>query len=263
MGGCNFNQEQIRTALHAQARSFDPPTDLKQQIDARLTCQKKKEVIPMKNRNMKKIAAVAAIACMLTGSVCVAAVRHSGYYRTGTSSEFNEIDSFKDLAKLEKQTGIRTDAKEALGNGFTFTKAIVKSIDAMDDKMEQVIDSFRELQITYEKDGRLLWYSVQETPNQYTESELAHNQAIENNGITYYYNQSDYLFVPDESYEPTPEEKARQEAGELFISCGSLEREEQVAQGLSWNANGKGYMIHGMDLELSADDLLAIAAELN
>lgn len=262
MGGCNFYQEQIRTALHAQARSFDPPTDLKQQIDARLTCQKKKEVIPMKNRNMKKIAAVAAIACMLTGTVCVAAVRHSGYFMSSTSSEFHEIENFAELAKLEKQTGIHTNAKETLGDGFTFSKANVANTDAMDEQMEQVLDSFRELHLLYEKDGQQLWYNVRETPIQYTDNNLANNQAIESNGITYSYNQSDYLFVPDESY-VTPEDKAREEAGELFISIGSSEREEQVSKSLSWNADGKGYMLSGMDLDLNADDLAAIAAQLN
>ena len=184
MGGCNFDQEQIRAALHAQARSFNPPTDLKQQIDARLACQNKKEVIHMKNRNMKKIAAVAAVACMLTGTVCVAAVRHSGLYFTSTSSEFNEISNFAELAKLEKQAGIQTNAKESLDNGFTFANANVADTDAMDEDLEHVIDSFRELSVLYEKDDKQLWYSVQEKPHQITGSDLEHKQAIESNGIT-------------------------------------------------------------------------------
>lgn len=262
MSGCNYEQEQIRTALHAQARSFDPPTDLKQQIDARLACQKKKEVIPMKHRNMKKIAAVAAVACMLTGTVCVAAVRHSGFYFSGTSSEFNEIHSFSELAKLEKQTGIRTNAIETPGNGFTFASANVVDTNATDESFENIIDSFREISILYEKDDQQLWYSVQEKPHQFSESELARHQVIEADGITYYYNQADYLFVPDDNYEPTAEEKARQAAGELFISSGSSQREEQVHHSLSWNVNGQGYMLSGMDLTLSADDLLAIAAQM-
>ena len=262
MGGCNFDQEQIRAALHAQARSFNPPTDLKQQIDARLACQNKKEVIHMKNRNMKKIAAVAAVACMLTGTVCVAAIRHSGLYFTSTSSEFNEISNFAELAKLEKQAGIQTNAKESLDNGFTFANANVADTDAMDEDLEHVIDSFRELSVLYEKDDKQLWYSVQEKPHQITGSDLEHKQAIESNGITYYYNQADYLFLPDESYEITPEEKAREAAGELFISFGSSEREENVSTSLIWNENGKGYMLSGMDLGLSADDLIAVAAQM-
>lgn len=261
MGGCNFDQEQIRTALHAQARSFDPPTDLKQQIDARLACQNQKEVIHMKHRNMKKIAAVAAVACMLTGTVCVAAVKHSGYFSISSSSELNEVSSFPELAKLEKQTGIQTNAKESLHKDFAFASANVTDIDAMDENFEQVIDSFREVKVLYEKDGKQLWYSVRETPLKFTEESKARSQAIESDGITYRFSQSNYLFLPEDK-DITPEDKAREEAGELFISIGSSQREEEVSTSLSWNVNGQGYMLSGMDLDLTADDLIAIAAEM-
>ena len=239
MAGYNLNKEHIKAALYADADSYDPPIDLKQQIDARLAWQNKKEVT-MKKLNAKKIVAAVALSCVLTGTVCMAAEKISDYY-IASSSALTETTDFSDIAKLEKKADVFTGAQRVLDNGFTFASAAIINTD--------------------EKDAKNISYCVKKGTRHFTEKELAGYRAIESDGITYYFSQSDYLFVP-EDYEPTEEELAAEAAGDLFISFGSDVREEKVCVSLHWNTNGQGYSLLGMDLNMDADELLDMAKQL-
>lgn len=259
MIGYNLNEERIRAALDAQAHSYDPPVSFKQQIDARLAWQEKKEAIPMKKYNVKKIAVAAVVACALTGTVCMAAERFTGHYFS-TSSALNEVDDFADIAKLEKKTGIQTYAKEVLDNGFTFVSA--NTVDtSKTDAQGNPTESYSEISVRYGKDTKDVHYSMHKGTREFTERELAHAQKIESDGITYYFSQDNYLFLPGDG-EPTAEDLAAEAAGDLYISYGSAEREEMVSECLSWDKDGQTYMLSGMDLDMSAEELIAMAAQM-
>lgn len=258
MAGYNLNKEHIRAALYADADSYDPPMNLKQQIDARLAWQNKKEVT-MKKLSAKKIITAAALACALTGTVCMAAEKISGYY-IASSSALTETTDFSDIAKLEKKADVSTGAQRTLNNGFAFASANIINTDETDAE-GNTKNSFTEVEIEYKKDAKNISYCVKKGSRHFTEKELAGYQAIEADGITYYFNQSDYLFVP-EDYEPTEEELAAEAAGDLFISFGSDVREEKVCTNLNWNTNGQGYSLLGMDLNMDADELLDMAKQL-
>lgn len=258
MAGYNLNKEHIKAALYADADSYDPPIDLKQQIDARLAWQNKKEVT-MKKLNAKKIVAAVALSCVLTGTVCMAAEKISDYY-IASSSALTETTDFSDIAKLEKKADVFTGAQRVLDNGFTFASAAIINTDEKD-AAGNTKNSFSEVEIEYEKDAKNISYCVKKGTRHFTEKELAGYRAIESDGITYYFSQSDYLFVP-EDYEPTEEELAAEAAGDLFISFGSDVREEKVCVSLHWNTNGQGYSLLGMDLNMDADELLDMAKQL-
>lgn len=260
MSGFHLNEEYIREALHTAACSCSPPEDLKQKIDARLAWQEKKEAISMKKSGMKKTVVAAALACALTGTVCMAAEKFSGYY-IGSSTPFTEVTDYAGIEKLEKKTSIDVNAPERFENGFAFDSANVSEIAEADAQGNVVGDSFQEIMITYKNGDESVDYSVSEKEKEYTEEELARMQDMEADGVTYHFSQSDYLFIPA-GYEPTAEEKQAQEAGELFISEGSDEREEKVYKSISWNADGQGHMLFGADLDMSAEELLEMAKQV-
>lgn len=258
MSGCNLKDHQIKAALHADAYSYDPPMDLKQRIDARLAWQENKEVITMKKFSTKKIAAAAALACALTGTVCMAAGRIS--YYVSSSTPLTEITEYADLSKIESKADIITGAPKAFDNGFLFAGANTVDTNGMDDD-GNVSESFTEVSIRYEKDTQDMNYMVKQGITNYAEEELDKKQVLEADGITYYYTRDNYLFLPADG-EPTAEELEAEKAGKLFISYGSSEREEQVYNGISWNADGKYHNLFGMDVDMDADELLAMAKQI-
>ncbi len=263
MGGCNFDEKQLTAALHAAADSCDPPDRMKQQIDAQLAWQAKavakKEDIFMRKMNMKKAAAAAVMACALTGTVCVAAVKMSGY-STGSSSALTETENFADIAKLEKKAGADTNAVKEFANGFAFDTANIIDGEDIDDK-GNVTDSYQEVIVSYEKDGKDISYIVRNGDRNYTEEDLARLQTSESDGVTYYFTEDNYLCVPDEA-DVTEEDRAAEAEGKLFISIGSSEREEYVSTHLSWNADGQSHSLFGSDLGMSAEELIEMAQQL-
>lgn len=256
MGGYNLNQESIMTALHADADSYAPPVDLKQKIDARIARQEKEEAVRMKKLHVKKIVAAAALACAMTGTVCMAAGKISLYY--SSTLPLTEITDFTDLAKLEKKADIKVHAPEMFDNGFAFADAAMidtKGVDARDNEVTRQ----KEVSIHYKKGEQNIQYT---SCNQsYTPEDSERTQTIESEGVDYYFHQASYLFVPP-GYEPTEDELSAQEAGELFISEGSQTREEKICESLTWNVDGQGYMLLGMDLNMGAEELLKMAEQI-
>lgn len=256
MGGWNFDETHLKKALQAQACSYNPPNNLKQQIDERLAWKKEEK---MKKFSAKKAVAAAAVACLLTGTVCAAAEKINILY-VASSSALTETQDFQDIAKLEKKAGVKTGAVKSFQNGFVFKNANIMDVGTTDGS-GNVKDGFNEVYISYGKGGKDISYTVREGTEKYSEEELARLQAVESNGITYLYSQSDYLFVP-QGYEPTEEEQEAAAAGKLFISEGSAQREAKACESLSWEEDGQSYSLLGMDLDMGADGLIAMAQQL-
>lgn len=70
-------------------------------------------------------------------------------------------------------------------------------------------------------------------------------QVFEHNGITLNYTRDQYRFVPPD-YQASEEEKAKEAAGELYISYGSDTVTDQVAQSMLWKDGEKVYIITAM-----------------
>lgn len=260
MRGYHWNhekEEQIRSALSLDAYSYDPPTDLKQRIDARMARQKK-EVITMKRMSVKKVAVVATAVCALSATVCMAAGKVTGYIggtRVGT-----QTSEYADVAKLEKKLDLAGNVTERFSNGYAFRDACITDWDAMDDNGNRT-DSTQELSVTYAKGDGRIHYTVAKGETKYTEDELESLELIRKDDQDYYYSESHYLFLPTD-VEPTKEELAAEEAGDLFISYGSDEREEKTYLSMSWNADGKHFTLGGFDLNLNAQDMIDMAMQL-
>lgn len=257
MQGSQLKDGQIINALYADAYSCDPPADLKQRIDAQIARQKK-EVIHMKRMSVKKVAIVAAAVCALTGTVCMAGGKIAGY--SGGTRVGSRTSDFSDIGTLEKKLDLTVNAPEAFENGYAFADACISDFDALDaDGVKVGAES--ELYITYEKDGRKMTYIVKKGAASLDDARLERAQVIEQDSVAYYYTTDNYLFLPPDE-EATAEELAAQDARDLVISYGSNEREEQMCYQLMWNMDGQNYSLMGFDLDLSAQEMADMAAQL-
>ena len=252
-----LKDEQIKIALYADAYSYDPPADLKQRIDAQIARQKK-EVISMKKMSVKKVAIVAAALCAVTGTVCMAGGKIAGY--VGGTRVGSQTSNYSDIAKLEKKLGVAVNAPEAFDNGYAFADASIADFDAVDEDGIKVGNE-SELDIMYEKDGKRLNYSVKKGATALSDAELASAEVIEQDGLTYYCMQDDYLLLSLDA-EPTADEVAAQDAGTLNISSGSDEREEKTYYSLWWNADGQSFSLAGFDVDMSAQEMIDMAAQI-
>ena len=249
--------KQIKDAIYADAYSYDPPADLKQRIDAQIARQKK-EVVSMRKMRVKKVAIVAAALCALTGTVCMAGGKIAGY--VGGTRAGSQTSDFSDIGKLEKTLDLAVNAPEDFNNGYAFADAHITDIDALDESHVKVKDE-SELNVTYEKDGKRLNYIVKKGATVLSDAERERAEVVEQNGVTYYYLVDQYLFLPPNE-EPTAEELAAQDAGTLFISCGSDERQEQTFYSLGWNADGQSYSLMGFDVDMSAQEMVDMALQI-
>ena len=252
-----LRDEQIQNAIYSDAYSYDPPADLKQRIDAQIARQKK-EVIYMKKMSVKKVAVVAAAMCALTGTVCMAGGKIAGY--VGGTRPGSQTSDFSDIGKLENKLDVTVNAPEDFDNGYAFSDAHIADFNALDENDVKVGEE-SELNITYEKDGKRLNYIVKKGATVLSDAELERAEMMEQEGVTYYYLVDQYLFLPPNE-EPTAEELAAQDAGTLFISYGSDEREEQTSYSLWWNADGQSYSLMGFDLGLSAQEMVDMAEQI-
>lgn len=257
MQGSQLKDGQIINALYADAYSYDPPADLKQRIDAQIARQKK-EVICMKKMSVKKVAIVAAAVCALTGTVCMAGGKIAGY--SGGTRAGSRTSDFSDIGTLEKKLDLTVNAPEAFANGYAFADACISDYDALDEDGIKV-GAESELYITYERDGRKMNYIVKKGAVSVGDARLERAQVIEQDGVTYYYTIDNYLFLPPDA-EATAEELAAQDAGDLVISYGSDEREEQTCYDLMWNVDGQNHSLMGFDIDLSAQEMADMAAQL-
>ena len=87
------------------------------------------------------------------------------------------------------------------------------------------------------------------------------DQTFDHNGITLNYTRDQYRFVPPD-YQVSDEEKAKEAAGELYISYGSDTVTDQVAQSMLWKDGEKVYIITAMDNPMTAQDMARMAGEL-
>lgn len=253
----HLKDEKIQNAIYSDAYSYDPPADLKQRIDAQIARQKK-EVISMKKMSVKKVAIVAAALCALTGTVCMAGGKIAGY--VGGTRLGSQTSDFSDIGKLAKKMDVAVNAPESFDNGYVFADASIADFDALDEDGIKVGNE-SEMYITYEKDGKRLNYIVKKGATVLSDAELERAEVMEQDGVTYYYLTNDYLFLPPDE-EPTAEEAAAQDAGKLFISYGTDERQEQTSYSLWWNVDGQGYDLMGFDLDLSAQEMVDMAAQI-
>ena len=75
------------------------------------------------------------------------------------------------------------------------------------------------------------------------------------------YRADQYLFVPPD-YQVSEEEQARADAGELFVSYGTDQVENQVIKGVTWTDGGISYSMITFDSSLTPEEMVQMAGEV-
>lgn len=128
------------------------------------------------------------------------------------------------------------------------------------DEASNVVQKGEEVNLTYKKSGMPdIHLSVSNMEN-YGESGNP-GQAFDHNGITVMYRADQYLFVPPD-YQVSEEEQARADAGELFISYGTDQVENQVIKGVTWTDGGISYSMITFGSSLTPEEMVQMAGEV-
>lgn len=248
--------KKVKEALTQECADMTASRDLKDRIDAEIL-ERQKEA-DMKHFSVKKLIIGVAAGCFLiSGGVFAAghAVTLSTHSYLGDSYK-----SFSDLDKAEAELGYQVDAVETFENGYRFKSMSVEDVQGKDES-GNAIYTFKSMGIHYGRGGDPSLSVYIEKPVE-TQVRKKEPQATRQVGdITVYYDTQIYKFVPPD-YEPTEEDKAKQESGEIEISYGTDKVQVQTAYNVTWNKDGIFYNILGFDVNLSAEEMLDMAEEI-
>lgn len=252
----NRLDHQIKKGLQEQVGLFADPDSGFDKILDRLQ-ETKMEEKKMKHFNMKKAVIAAAAAVMVLGTISIA----SGIPTSIVSHTlaFPDYTKYTDLEKAEAAAGVTTNAPEEFSNGYKFSGInLVDYYYETDDNVKT--DSFKSISIEYKKSSDNITYDVQPRPS-LIQTENHPYDIFEQNGITYYYIEMRNKWVPV-GYEPTAEENAQMEAGTLNIGCGVSEISYSDSKSLIWEINGHEHSLFCMDNDISKEELIAMALEI-
>ena len=212
----------------------------------------------MKHFSVKKLVIGVVAGCLLVSG---------GVFATGhavslsSHSYFGDgYKSFSDLDKAEAKLGYQVDAVETFANGYRFKSMSVTDVQGSDENGNAVY-TFKSMDIQYGRGGDPSIAVYIEKPVE-TQTRTKTPQATRQVGdITVCYDTQIYMFVPP-NYEPTDEEKAKQESGELAISYGSDKVQVQTSHDVTWYKDGIFYHMLGFDVNLGAEEMLDMAEEI-
>lgn len=243
----------MQDMLHRCAQELEAPDKLKTRIDFAL----KSGDTPRKVRRpfARRLAAVALVAALaVTGAVAANGI--VAYTFGGSWS--NERMSYE-----QTQAELNDGAKmpETFSNGFAFDRG-VHVYGGEKDEDGNVLREWTKIDADYQRDGVTLNLGMGEVHDDGTTADADHYDETRTiDGVTVQYSDDDYKAVPAD-YEPTAEEQAAVEAGDLQIGYGADKVTEQEYQFLRWEQDGIAYTLSGFDLGMTADELFGMAQEI-
>lgn len=211
-----------------------------------------------KHFSIKRAAILAAVCCLLIGTVCVAS---SGVIDSVVSwSRPNEFRSFEQLSKAEAEAGYTIKAEEEFRNGYKFSEMSISHCEGQD-KEGNVLESYKEINIDYEKAGEVpLYFSAMESAFSHDDG-ITPVQTAGINGIEVKYYVDTYKYVPA-GYELTDEDEENMKRSDYYISEGADEISVEKHSGIVWTQDGIRYHIMSMDKVTPAEELFGMAEEL-
>ena len=165
----------------------------------------------------------------------------------GCSKKAAEINDFNKLGDLTAKLDFSAKYVQSFSNGFLFAAA---------DTLEG------ELLLEYEnpQTAEIVSCYVKTAPETPEPLPPETQQQQEGEVLLNWYKFA-YKFVPAD-YEETEAEKAAVAEGSLQLAWGSSEVEEHITQGVVWQEDGLQYQLAGMDLTLTTDEMLEMAAQI-
>ena len=255
----NQFDDQIKVGLQKQAELFQSTmdTDIGFEKIMQGLQPKKEEEKKMKRFNMKKAVIATVAAVMVFGTLAVAS---SGVkFIASHSSVIPDYTKYSDLSTAETSVGVITNAPENFSNGYRFSGINIVE-NSYENEEHNTIDSFRSISIRYKNGSDSVSYDVD--PRPINAGYTSHStDIIEENGITYYYNELHSKWVPG-NYQPTDEEKAQVEAGTLNIGYGADKISYSDSKSITWEIDGNSHELFCMDVDISKEELLNMALEI-
>ena len=210
-----------------------------QQEDDRL--RKIHKAIEERSRTMdlhgKKMVVAVAAALAVTGSItAIAAGKITAFY---SSTNLNEaITSPKELeAQGRGKLGDGLIVAEQLADGTAFERGFLIEVEGRGEE-DAVLITYPTVSMEYGD----VFMDVARTQDLQTEEGGEPDYQETYQGVVLEGTEDPYLFLPPDE-KPTAEEEALEAAGELYISYGSVQREESVYKNISWEKDGLHYLM--------------------
>lgn len=253
----NFD-EKIKTALQNQSVQYEipPKLDMRIMTDVMQSNEKETEENKMKHFNMRKVIIAVMAAVMVLGTITVASGKVVSI--VSHSLSFPTYTNYSDLSKAEAKANVLTNAPEKFENGYEFDGIVIVENQYLNDEDDE-IDKFTSLEINYRLGDNNIHLFVQPRP---LDTSYDCYDVVKEGSPTYYYQELLNKWVPV-SYEPTEEEKKQMEEGTLNIGVGADEISYSTTKSVLWNIDGQGYTLFCMDNDISEDELIKMAFEIN
>lgn len=243
-------QEKIRKALSGLRASGDTLT----------------EVFNMANgtkngkRFMGRRVAIIVAAAVLALALGVGALASGGIIGSWRSGSYMK-DAYTSLPTAEQAMRDGGYVPVLIGefeNGYVFTGGTVVDNVLEEELGSGAIERFKSFSFEYEKDGD--WVMLDEM--RYESKMNDGGEVIANvDGIDIRYNSYRNRLV-DADYQPTPEEQAARDAGEIVFSFGIEDPVIHVVQSAIWEDGNMHYCLLQIDGALSPEELVEMAAEV-
>lgn len=250
-------EREMKEMLHRCAEGLEAPDKLKTRIDFAL----KNGVKPSKVRRplAKRLAAVALVAVVtVTGAVAGSGVK--GWY---SSTWLNQNwKDFSQTAAYVQEHVPGAKYVESFSNGYTFDKGYEDTV-AKRDESGNTLGSFTGILLDYEKNEAHV--TLDASPVQEEGQYTSPYDTVRTVGETevHYRAMKSITLPPDGSIQPTAEEQAAFERGEINIAYGSSARKEDTFYSVSWIENDISYSIYTMEpCGLTEDDFFQMAREI-
>lgn len=251
--------EKIKQYFENASKNINPPNNMFSKIESQIN-KNENGAMNMKKRFLAaKIITVAAVLSFATITCIAASNVHSW---VSYSSSDSEITEFPSPELLEEKGGYSPKYVENLNDEFNFKEVSFGQSEAKDEA-ENTVATNKTIDIYYTKDGaekgQIMCLNTSKMDESlYSSQDRSTYKKSEYKGITLYYNNDQYKFVPPD-YELTEEDKKAMEEGSIQISYGSQEIEYSNVQSITWYEDGIEYILMSMDYNLSEDEMLEMA----
>ena len=236
-GALDIDTENIRRNVYAKL-------DFAEQERKPMTMRSKKKLIPL------------LIAATLTIGVTAFAATGTIATWIGSSSSRPDYRSLPTEAQVKKDIGYEAVLINAFQNGYRFKEgSIVKN--SLQDENKNVLEKFRSVSFTYEKDKDEVIFSQEKFRS---EAAQYGTKIASVDGTDLYYVHYTNKTVPAD-YKMTEEDKAAEASGKLVFSYGSPKTEIQEVQSVTWKKDGIQYQLLQIDGKLSSGELVDMAEE--
>ena len=252
------SSEQIKSALLEELDQIKPSDELFNKIKADINNKECEKVMKNKMTKFKKGKRLTVLVAsfVLLFSITVLGVT-MGKSWLGTSN--HKYKSFPSQEKILNDVGFIPKYTESLPGGFKYFGGGTGE-SKLSDESGNTLTQTKDIDLGYKRENEksVLNLSISQIEEQF----LDDNQTEivgDLNGVSLYYSQQDYKFVPAD-YKVTEEDKKAEKEGKLVISYGAPEISIENVQHLSWYEDGLHYTIIGNDYNFKVQEMIDMAS---